>query len=236
MLGACVRAAARRCVIRASFGQRLRRRPALASAGRRQHADRVPASRCSLGLLGLLLPGCADGGADFTAGVRTWRAGQTKEAVVALAAAERAYGAAAPPELLHDLALARLATGDLRGAEIAAEKASATGPAGFAALRDFVLGSAAFVRCARAEAQASGPEAEPFAFEVAIGYAMAAQSAWQRAAASRDDWPEARRNVERAQQKIAELRDKKTQAQKRKDRADQQKAQQQRRDDKKPER
>ena len=177
----------------------------------------IPTSRA--GLLALVLPLLPGGDDEFALGVRAYREGRPQDAARYLRLAAQAAGDAASPELLFDLALASLASGELRQAEIAAEKAAVRGGGTFVPLRDFVLGSAAFARCARAEAQASGPEAEPFAFDIAIGYAIAAQSAWQRAAASRDDWPEARRNVERAQAKLAELRDKKREAQKRKEQA-----------------
>src|SRR5688500_6348050 len=85
-----------------------------------------------------------------------------------------------------------LAGGGRRRAEVGAEKAAGHGPREFTALRDFVLGNAAFARCDRAERQASGPDGRPAAFDAAIAHAVAAQSAWQRAAASRDDWPQAR--------------------------------------------
>jgi hypothetical protein len=184
-------------------------------AGGHEPAPRRRHRRPAACLLALALPFLA-GNDQFAAGVRAYRAGRTREALAAFVAAERAAGDPAPPELLFDLALAALASGDLRRAEIAAEKAAAFGPAPFTALRDFVLGNAAFARCGRAELQASAPDARPAAFDRAIAHAVAAQAAWQRAAASRDDWPQARRNVERAQQKLADLREKKREAQQRK--------------------
>ena len=48
--------------------------------------------------------------------------------------------------------------------------------------------------------------AEPFAFDVAIAYAEKARRFWQLAAMDRPDWPEARRNVERALLKLEELK------------------------------
>ena len=177
-----------------------------------------------LGLRGIalswlvLVPSALEsGGDDFAAGVKAYRDGKPKAAMQALLSAERAAGERAAPELLYDLAIAALATGDLRRAEIAAEHAAVRGPAAFTGLRDFVHGNTAFARCTREELQASGPEAEPFAFEIALGHAASALASWQSAATSRSDWPEARRNVELAQRKLAELQQKKAAAQQRQD-------------------
>ncbi len=123
-------------------------------------------------------------------------------------------GESAAPELLYNRALAALGAGELRAAEIAAEKAAARGGPEFAALRDFLLGNAAFARSVAASAQAAAPEAEPFAFDLAIAHAEAARRFWQRAALSRADWPEARRNVERVLLQLQDLRGRKEQAEK----------------------
>ncbi|HLQ38820.1 MAG TPA: hypothetical protein VK348_13505 [Planctomycetota bacterium] len=145
-------------------------------------------------------------GAGFDAGVRAYGEGRWQDAFAAFTAAEQAAGIAVSAELLHDLALAALRAGRPSEAEAAAARAAARGGSRFAGLRDFVRGNAAWIRCERAELQASGPEAEPFAFDAAIALAETARNGWQLAAASRPDWPEARRNTERALQKIAELR------------------------------
>lgn len=123
-------------------------------------------------------------------------------------------GESAAPELLYNRALAALSAGALREAEIAAEKAAARGGPEFAALRDFLLGNAAFARCLAAGGQAAAPEAEPFAFDLGLAHAEAARRFWQRAALSREDWPEARRNVERALLELEGLRKKKEEAEK----------------------
>src|SRR5262249_15509758 len=67
-------------------------------------------------------------------------------------------------------------------------------------------GNAAFARCETAAKVASQPEAEPFAYDAAIAHGEAARRSWQLAAMSRPDWPEARRNVERAIATIEDLR------------------------------
>ncbi len=169
----------------------------------------------------LLLAGVAAGLAwigvegAFDAGSRAYRDGRFDDAWRAFAAVDRERGDDAPPELLVDLALAALGAGALDAAEIAAEKAAVRGGGELYAFRDFVLGNAAFVRAERAEAQAGGPEAEPFAFDVAIAYARAAADAWAAAAARGADWPAARRNVERSLRKIDELTERRSEAEKR---------------------
>ncbi|MGQ0613754.1 MAG: hypothetical protein ACT4PV_08465, partial [Planctomycetaceae bacterium] len=107
---------------------------------------------------------------------------------------------------------------DWRAATEAATSAAALGDPSVAAHCDFLLGSIAFKRCELAERQASTPEAEPFAFDVAIRYCDTAREAWERAAMGRDDWPAARRNVERALLNRDELARKKAEAERRRDR------------------
>ncbi len=155
----------------------------------------------------LLLPVALllQGDGAFTRGLDAYRAGRFEEALAAFTEAAGAAGQDVSAELLHDQALAALCAGRFSEAEAAAEQAAARGGPPFAALRDFLVGNVAFARCELAAAQASGPEAEPFAFDVALGQARRARSAWQRAAMSRSDWPAARRNVERALRRLEEL-------------------------------
>ncbi len=107
-----------------------------------------------------------------------------------------------------DRAVAALRAGDWRGAEAWAKQLAP-------AQRDFVRGNVAFAHCEMAERQASSPAAEPFAWDVAISYGQRARDFWKHAAMSRNDWPEARRNVERALLKLDELAQKKKQAEQR---------------------
>jgi len=160
----------------------------------------------------LFLALLAAGGDDFAAGVRAYRDGRFQDALAAFTAAAQRAGAGASPELLHDLALAALRTGDVGAAEAAAERAAARGGDAFAGRREFVRGNVAFARGQRAAAQAETVEAEPFAFDAAIALVEAAAASWQRAAQSRDDWPQARRNVERALLRLDELKRKKAAA------------------------
>ena len=142
-------------------------------------------------------------------GAAAWREGRFEEAHAAFAAAAVAAGDAASPELLYDRALAALRTGNLTEAEGAADAAASRGGAEFAALRDFLRGNAAFARAEIAARQAGTVEAEPFALDVAIAHAETARRSWAAAAVSRPDWPEARRNVERALLLVEELRKRK---------------------------
>ncbi len=59
----------------------------------------------------------------------------------------------------------------------------------------FLEGTAAWARCDAAESESLR---NPAAFDRAIAEARAARDGWAAAAASRADWPAARRNVERA--------------------------------------
>jgi hypothetical protein len=142
----------------------------------------------------LVLAGC-DATSD---GRKAYDDGHYADAQAAFASASR--GDSASAELLYDQALAALRAGDLAAADAALARMS-----GLVPLRDFLRGNVAFARCELAARQAQTAEAEPFAFEVAIAHAKTARGAWQDAAMSRPDWPEARRNVERAGLAIAKL-------------------------------
>jgi hypothetical protein len=157
------------------------------------------------GILGaaLLLGGC-----DATAaGREAWHAGRRDEARAEFRReAERAEGAASG-ELLHDLALAELAAGRYEEALKAAAAAAERDAVRFQALLEFVRGSAAFARSEAAEAEAAEPGADASLFERAAADAEDALARWRLAAADRRDWPEARRNVERALLRLERLRE-----------------------------
>lgn len=145
-------------------------------------------------------------GDPFADGMRAYAEGRYPDAVKAFLAAEAEHGDAASPELLHNLSLAALRADELRMAESSAEKAAVRGGASFVPIRDFILGNVAFKRCLKAEVLAGRVEAGPVALDAAILHAETAVRSWQRAATSRDDWPEARRNVERALLKLDALK------------------------------
>jgi hypothetical protein len=139
-------------------------------------------------------------------GESAYEEGRFEEALEGFMAAETTAGHGASAELLINKALAALQAGKLIEAEVAAEKAAARGGPRFFALRDFLLGNAAFARCKKTEAKAGMPEAEPFLFDLAIKHAEQARDFWQQAATSRTEWSEARRNVERSLLKLRELK------------------------------
>jgi len=163
---------------------------------------------------GLLVvsPVLASGDA-FREALRAYREGRFDEALAAFAKADRAAGEAVPAELLYDKALAALRAGDLAEAEASAERAAARGGARFEALRDFLRGNVAFAHMEAAEQEAKLPGAPPFILDFAIAQAKSAAELWTSAAASRDAWPEARRNVERALLRLAELERRKREGQ-----------------------
>jgi hypothetical protein len=115
------------------------------------------------------------------------------------------------PEAMTNRSVMALRAEEWPEAESLAEAACAEGGPEVVALADFVRGNVAFEKCMTAELQAKAPEAEPFAFDVAITYAETARSRWQLAASSRPDWPEARRNIERAMLKLDDLKRQKAQ-------------------------
>lgn len=170
-------------------------------------------------MIPLLLYLALQTGDPFAEGVRAYRADDFEAAFTAFAAADAEAGETATPELLYDLALAALRAGKLREAEVAAERAAARGGAEFGARRDFLVANVAFTRSAQAKRQATQVEAEPFAFDVAIAHARTALRAWQAAAMAPSpnggDWPEARRNAERALLELDELARLKAAAEKR---------------------
>ncbi len=106
-----------------------------------------------------------------------------------------------------DTALDALREHRYSDAEAALARIDPAGDAEVVTLATFLRGNVAYARCEIATEQAQTPEAEPFAIDVAIGLGEAALDAWQRAAATRRDWPEARRNAERALIKLTELED-----------------------------
>ncbi len=160
-------------------------------------------------LAGLLLPALLAAGAvdELSEGIRAFLEGRFRDALAAFERAEAAAGDDAPPEILLNRALAALRLGEIDMAEAAAARAAARGGADFAALEVFIRGSTDFVRCERAEAATDLPNAPLRAFDTAIAHAERARIRWQEAATARPDWPEARRNAERAILKIEELRE-----------------------------
>jgi hypothetical protein len=114
--------------------------------------------------------------------------------------------------LHHDLAVAALAVDDLQTAETAVAEAgrlaAGEGRSSYVAEQHFVLGHLAWRRGEAAARLAMQVEAEPFAFRPAILQIKAARDHWFVALVRRgEDWPMARRNVERAMKRLRELED-----------------------------
>jgi len=138
---------------------------------------------------------------------KAYAAGRYADALALYRAEVRAAGPDAPAELLHGEALAALRTGDLEGARAAADAAAVRGDPGVVALAEFLRGQVAFRKCVAAEEEMRAPVPPPTARARALAHAEDALLAWRRATASRDEWPEARRNAERAALRIARLRE-----------------------------
>jgi tetratricopeptide (TPR) repeat protein len=164
-------------------------------------------------VFGSLLPACGSG----EVGVEDFREGRFLEAHAALRDEVEAAGEEAPDRLRYNRGLAALRAGDFRDAEAQARLAAGSDDPGVGAHAEFLRGNAAFALARMAEQQADSLEAEPFAFEIAMGYARTARDGWQRAAVTREDWPEASRNVERAVLLIESLKDRKTKAERKRD-------------------
>jgi len=159
----------------------------------------MTAARVPLLLLVLLAVSCGD-----VPGEDAYEEGRYEEAHAALV--ETTEAESAPPEHLLARALAGLRFGNLPDAGTTLDRLDGEADPALAGFADFLRGNVAFARCEIAESQARTPEAEPFAFDIAISFGESARDAWRRAALSRSDWPEARRNVERALLKIEDLK------------------------------
>ena len=143
--------------------------------------------------------------ADAGDGYAAFAAGRHADAQAAFARVIADAGERPDPAMLFNLALAALHAGDLRTAEATARRLGEQGGEPALTKAAFLLGNVAWAQCELATAQASGPEAEPFALDVAIRRARAAAAAFARAALGSEDWPAARRNAERAQLRLHEL-------------------------------
>ena len=144
------------------------------------------------------------GDASVVDAVRAFERGEAATAWERFRAAEERAGAEASAELVYDRALAALAAQDWVDAEAAAERAVARGLK--PALRDFLFGNTAYLRAQRARLGTVRPDAPPTAFQPAIEALEQSVEQWQRALSRREDWPEARRNIERAMLELDELR------------------------------
>ncbi|MCA8970681.1 MAG: hypothetical protein KDC95_12885, partial [Planctomycetes bacterium] len=139
-------------------------------------------------------------------------AGDPKTALALARDEEARSGLSTEPEAFYVQALAALELGDLSLVATAAEAMAARGGPDWFGLRDFLLGNAAFRSGERSEAEATLIEADPTALDLAIDQIRRAKNAWADATSSRDDWPAARRNLARANIKLAILEFKRDEA------------------------
>lgn len=139
-------------------------------------------------------------------------AGDPKTALGLAREVESESGIRTKPEAFYVQALAALELGDLTLVVTAAETMAARGGRDWFGLRDFLLGNAAFRSGERSEAEATLIEADPTALDLAIEQVRRAKEAWSDATTSRDDWPAARRNLARANAKLAILEFKRDEA------------------------
>ncbi len=156
--------------------------------------------------LALLLLGAMTLEADhIDRGIVAYTQERHAEALGHFHAALEAAGPDAPAALYYDQALAALALDELELAAASAREARNRDPANFGARAQFMLGNVHYRDSLRAEARASVPGAPAAAFDPALAAIEAARDAWIAAALAQQDWPAARRNVEHALIKRAQL-------------------------------
>ncbi|MCC7137236.1 MAG: hypothetical protein IT460_02260 [Planctomycetes bacterium] len=152
----------------------------------------------------LALAGAACGGDDPVASA--WRAGRHAQAAAALDERVASSGAAVPPALLADLALARWRAGDLEAADRAAERAAATGDDVVAGRGAWVRGLVASARSDAAERAAGEKGGDVRLREQALADAEDALARFRSAAVRLRDREDVARNVERALLRVERLR------------------------------
>lgn len=163
-------------------------------------------SRARLGALALsaLLAACG----EAPGARRAFEEGRYDDAQRGFEKALADAGASTAPALSAHLALAALHRGALEEAERAARQALEQGAAGeVRGLAAFVRGNVAFARSEALEPDAFAPGGDPTLAERVRAFAEDALASWRVAATSRPDWPQARRNVERALLRLDRLRE-----------------------------
>lgn len=110
-----------------------------------------------------------------------------------------------PPRDLVLAALSAIEQDDARTAEGLAERLATRGDREATGWRALLLGLAHDLRSRSAEAEVYGPFPARDALPRALAQAEASARAFLEAAMSREDWPEARRNFERAQRRSLAL-------------------------------
>lgn len=111
----------------------------------------------------------------------------------------------APAELCFNRALAAYRAQDYVDAKAASERAAQRGALDFDVRRDFLSGLIGMRRSETLAQQAAAPEAEPFAWEVALAEARRASRAFEQAAERPLERARALRNYERSLRWLQEL-------------------------------
>jgi tetratricopeptide (TPR) repeat protein len=150
------------------------------------------------GLLVALAHADAEGPATLEAGLERYRSGDIDGAAAIWQRALEAQGEDAPAVLHINAALVALAQGDVAIAHQQAELARPKAGAALAPACDFVMAHVAFEQAKAGLRILRGPEAGPADFDRVLGLASVAREFWRRSAIERSDWPQARRNAERA--------------------------------------
>lgn len=160
-------------------------------------------------LLGItfLLAGCGR-----TADPDAVRPGEAPSAAATRLGARLAtLGDAASPRLRVNHAWALLHTGDDKEAEALLRDLARLPQDDVSedvrALAAFLRGNLAFAKAVASGKEVQKPDADARARSIALRHGEDALAAWQVAAASRRDWPEAQRNVERALRWVRALRE-----------------------------
>lgn len=160
-----------------------------------------------LRLIAALLLAATSACADADRGLAAYRAGNYAEASRDLGPVAEAAGSDASVALAFDAALAAVRAGDPVAARSRLRQAwSARGAEGAVDELTFLEGVVGVAEAEVSAAQARSVESEPFAWDIAIGTATSAMESFRKAAASRDDWPAARRNAERARLMVLAFR------------------------------
>ncbi|MBL8896611.1 MAG: hypothetical protein JNM84_03240 [Planctomycetes bacterium] len=153
----------------------------------------------------LFLLALAGSAADRGEAAGAYAAGRFEEARASLAAVVATAGADAAAELCFDWALAAFRAGALSEAETALQRAEEGARGADIARCEFLRGNLLHARAERQAALAARPEAEPFAYDLAVRDMERAHVAWVRAALAGADVPAATRNAERALRRSREL-------------------------------
>jgi hypothetical protein len=140
----------------------------------------------------------------FQVGVQSFEEGDFAKAFQLFKERDQAMGENAPASLLFNRALAALRIQKPKDAEISAERAAARGGKSGFALRDFILGNAAFLRAERATKEIELAEGGPRAQERALLHFHRSIQHWRAALGRNSFRPEATHNISLSKKRIQE--------------------------------